>query len=104
MKKKLIDRPPRAPAGARRGLQVRAREGREAEAKPKVDGTVYVLQKEFLVNLHDGRFAKLTAALRARARRHVGRCRPAATRRPRRRRATARWPRRPSCARSSPTT
>src|SRR5919198_4898552 len=34
-----------------------------AEAKPKVDGTVYILQKEFLVNLHDGRFAKLTAAL-----------------------------------------
>jgi flagellar basal body-associated protein FliL len=31
--------------------------------KPKVDGTVYVLQKEFLVNLKDGRFAKLTAAL-----------------------------------------
>jgi flagellar basal body-associated protein FliL len=34
-----------------------------AEAKPKVDGNVYILQKEFLVNLHDGRFAKLTAAL-----------------------------------------
>ena len=34
-----------------------------AEAKPKVDGNVYLLQKEFLVNLHDGRFAKLTAAL-----------------------------------------
>jgi flagellar basal body-associated protein FliL len=34
-----------------------------AEAKPKVDGTVYVLQKEFLVNLKDGRYAKLTAAL-----------------------------------------
>jgi flagellar basal body-associated protein FliL len=31
--------------------------------KPKVDGSVYVLQKEFLVNLKDGRFAKLTAAL-----------------------------------------
>jgi flagellar basal body-associated protein FliL len=34
-----------------------------AEAKPKVDGSVYILQKEFLVNLHDGRYAKLTAAL-----------------------------------------
>ena len=34
-----------------------------AEAKPKVNGTVYVLQKEFLVNLKDGRYAKLTAAL-----------------------------------------
>jgi flagellar FliL protein len=34
-----------------------------AEAKPKVNGSVYILQKEFLVNLHDGRFAKLTTAL-----------------------------------------
>jgi Flagellar basal body-associated protein FliL len=31
--------------------------------KPKVDGSVYVLGKEFLVNLKDGRFAKLSAAL-----------------------------------------
>jgi flagellar basal body-associated protein FliL len=30
-----------------------------AEAKPKIDGTVYVLPKEFLVNLSQGRFAKL---------------------------------------------
>src|SRR5215211_2317911 len=36
---------------------------KDAEAKPKVDGTVYILEKEFLVNLRDGRFAKLTAAL-----------------------------------------
>ena len=36
---------------------------KEAEAKPKVEGTVYILEKEFLVNLDDGRFAKLTAAL-----------------------------------------
>jgi flagellar basal body-associated protein FliL len=36
---------------------------KEAEAKPKVHGTVYILEKEFLVNLEDGRFAKLTAAL-----------------------------------------
>lgn len=35
----------------------------DAEAKPKVDGSVYVLGKEFLVNLKDGRFAKLTVAL-----------------------------------------
>lgn len=34
-----------------------------AEPKPKVEGTVYVLGKEFLVNLADGRFAKLTVAL-----------------------------------------
>jgi flagellar FliL protein len=36
---------------------------KEAEAKPKVDGSVYILQKEFLVNLHDSRFAKVTVAL-----------------------------------------
>jgi flagellar basal body-associated protein FliL len=34
-----------------------------ADAKPKVDGSVYILGKEFLVNLADGRFAKLTVAL-----------------------------------------
>jgi flagellar basal body-associated protein FliL len=36
---------------------------KQAEAKPKVEGTVYVLGKEFLVNLADGRFAKLTVAI-----------------------------------------
>jgi flagellar basal body-associated protein FliL len=35
----------------------------KAEAKPKVEGTVYVLGKEFLVNLSESRFAKLTVAL-----------------------------------------
>ncbi len=35
----------------------------DEEHKPKVEGTVYVLGKEFLVNLADGRFAKLTVAL-----------------------------------------
>jgi flagellar FliL protein len=30
-----------------------------AEAKPKIAGTVYVLPKEFLINLAQGRFAKL---------------------------------------------
>ena len=35
----------------------------KAEAKPKVEGTVYILGKEFLVNLQGGRFAKLTAAI-----------------------------------------
>jgi flagellar FliL protein len=35
----------------------------KAEAKPKVEGTVYILGKEFLVNLADNRFAKLTVAL-----------------------------------------
>jgi flagellar basal body-associated protein FliL len=36
---------------------------KDAEAKPKVDGSVYILQKEFLVNLHNSRFAKVTVAL-----------------------------------------
>jgi flagellar FliL protein len=36
----------------------------KAEAKPpKIEGTVYVFGKEFLVNLADGRFAKLSVAL-----------------------------------------
>ena len=34
-----------------------------AKPKPKVDGTVYILGKEFLVNLSDDRFAKLTVGL-----------------------------------------
>lgn len=33
------------------------------ERRHKVDGTVYVLPKEFLVNLRDGRYAKLNVAL-----------------------------------------
>ena len=33
------------------------------EAKKKVDGAVYVLPKEFVVNLKDDRFAKFTVAL-----------------------------------------
>ena len=36
---------------------------KEAAAKPKVEGTVYVLGKEFLVNLESGRFAKVTVAV-----------------------------------------
>jgi flagellar basal body-associated protein FliL len=34
-----------------------------AEAKPKVDGQVYVLPRDFLINLSDGRFVKLDVAL-----------------------------------------
>src|SRR4051812_6720133 len=33
------------------------------EANSKVHGQVYVLPKEFLINLADGRFAKLTVAI-----------------------------------------
>ncbi|HEV2998680.1 MAG TPA: flagellar basal body-associated FliL family protein, partial [Solirubrobacteraceae bacterium] len=32
-------------------------------AKPKIAGTIYQLPKEFLVNLRDGHFAKLSLAL-----------------------------------------
>jgi flagellar FliL protein len=35
----------------------------EAEAKPKIEGSVYVLGKEFLVNLSDDRYAKFTVGL-----------------------------------------
>lgn len=35
----------------------------EAAAKPKIAGTVYVLPKEFLVNLADGRYLKLGVGL-----------------------------------------
>ena len=35
----------------------------EAAPTPKIAGTVYVLPKEFLVNLADGRFAKLGVGL-----------------------------------------
>jgi flagellar basal body-associated protein FliL len=34
-----------------------------AETKAKVNGSVYVLPKEFLINLSDGHFAKLDVAL-----------------------------------------
>jgi flagellar basal body-associated protein FliL len=34
-----------------------------AEAKPKVHGSVYVLGKQFLVNLDDAKFAQLTVGL-----------------------------------------
>jgi flagellar FliL protein len=33
------------------------------ETRHKIDGNVYVLPKEFLVNLNDGRYAKLNVAL-----------------------------------------
>jgi flagellar basal body-associated protein FliL len=35
----------------------------EEAPKPKVHGTVYMLEKEFLVNLADGRFAKMQIGL-----------------------------------------
>src|SRR3954453_16544610 len=35
----------------------------EAKAKPHVEGQIYMLQKEFLINLADGRFAKMQIGL-----------------------------------------
>ncbi|OJU79963.1 MAG: hypothetical protein BGO11_06480 [Solirubrobacterales bacterium 70-9] len=35
----------------------------KSESKDRVDGTVYVMPKEILVNLADGRYGKLTVAL-----------------------------------------
>jgi flagellar FliL protein len=35
----------------------------KAAPKPHVEGTVYMLQKEFLINLADGRFAKMQIGL-----------------------------------------
>ena len=35
----------------------------EAPPKPKVEGKVYVLPKEFLINIADGRFAKVSVGL-----------------------------------------
>ena len=35
----------------------------KSESKVKVEGTVYVMPKEFLLNLADGRYAKMTVAL-----------------------------------------
>ena len=36
----------------------------DAEPVPKIEGDLYVLPKEFLVNLEAGRYAKVTVALR----------------------------------------
>ncbi len=36
---------------------------KEKAKKPNVEGTLYVLQKEFLVNLAESRYAKVSAAL-----------------------------------------
>ena len=36
---------------------------KEKAKKPNVEGTLYVLQKEFLVNLAEARYAKVSAAL-----------------------------------------
>ena len=79
----------RGPGGARRRLQVRPRQAGEPAPKPKVDGDGLRAPKEFLVNLADGRYAKLSVGLVLAP--HDRRpSPPAATARRRRPRATAR--------------
>jgi len=50
-------------AGAGAYKTVLAKPAATAAPKPKVQGSVYVMPKEFLVNLADGRYAKLQVAL-----------------------------------------
>jgi flagellar basal body-associated protein FliL len=50
-------------AGAGAYKTVLAKPAATAAPKPKVTGSVYVMPKEFLVNLADGRYAKLQVAL-----------------------------------------
>ena len=45
------------------GLAYKVVLAKPAEEKHKLDGMVYVLPKEFLINLSDGRYAKLSVAL-----------------------------------------
>jgi flagellar FliL protein len=61
-KKKLIIIVVIAVVGALAGYKMVLAKPKE-EPKPKVAGEVYVLPREFLVNLADGRFAKLNVAL-----------------------------------------
>lgn len=63
MKKKLIIAVVVALVGAGGAYKTVLAKPKEAAPKPKVEGEVYVLPKEFLVNLADGRFAKLQVAL-----------------------------------------
>lgn len=61
-KKKLIIIVVIAVVGALAGYKMVLAKPKEAP-KPKVAGEVYVLPREFLVNLSDGRFAKLNVAM-----------------------------------------
>ena len=63
MKKKLIILVVVVIAGLGGAYKTVLAEPKAKEPEPKVHGSVYVLGKEFLVNLRDGRFAKLTVAL-----------------------------------------
>lgn len=62
-KKKLIIIAVVAIVGALGGYKMVLAKPKEEGPKPKVAGEVYVLPKEFLVNLSDGRFARLNVAM-----------------------------------------
>jgi flagellar basal body-associated protein FliL len=63
MKKKLIIGVVVALVAAGGAYKTVLAKPKEKAAKPKVHGEIYVLPKEFLVNLAGGRFAKLQVAL-----------------------------------------
>jgi flagellar FliL protein len=63
MNKKLIIIVVLALVGAGGAYKTVLAKPKEKAAEPKVHGEVYVLPKEFLVNLADGRYAKLSVAL-----------------------------------------
>ncbi len=62
-KKKLIIIVVVAIVGALGGYKMVLAKPAEEGPKPKVAGEVYILPKEFLVNLSDGRFARLNVAM-----------------------------------------
>ena len=68
--------------------------------KMKIKGTIYVMPKAFLLNLSDGRYAKVTVALDARARAERRRHAPRAPRPGPAKRPPARCRRNRSCAKS----
>jgi flagellar basal body-associated protein FliL len=63
MKKKLIIILAVALVGAGGAYKTVLAKPKKAEPKPKVAGEIYVMPKEFLVNLAGGRYAKLQVAL-----------------------------------------
>ena len=63
MKKKIIIIAVAALVGTGGAYKTVLAKPKEKAPEPKVHGEVYVLPKEFLVNLADGRFAKLQVAL-----------------------------------------
>jgi flagellar basal body-associated protein FliL len=63
MKKKILMIVPIVVIALGAGYKLALGKPAQAKPEPKVHGTVYVLGKEFLVNLADGHFGKLTVGL-----------------------------------------